>query len=235
MKDMQTSFTCQEYGDSAVLINIENDDYEVRWLTVQLLGDAMREKTSLGIIDVVASFQSVFISFDALVIDHSKVCEIVKDELQSDLAPRVPNHFKIPIVYGDVFGPHINQVAEICGISVDDVIAIHSGQDWAIRFVGSPIGAPFLDGPKFPVSVPRLTTPVTRMEPGSVAVSGLQSIIYNAPSPGGWQVVGRTPVKLFDLETNPNVPYRAGDRIRFIPISPSDWDNWNKYFHQVKL
>jgi KipI family sensor histidine kinase inhibitor len=235
MKDMQTSFTCQEYGDSAVLINIENDDYEVRWLTVQLLGDAMREKTSLGIIDVVASFQSVFISFDALVINHSQVFEIVKDELQSDLTPRVPNHFKIPIVYGDVFGPHINQVAEICGISVDDVIEIHSGQDWAIRFVGSPIGAPFLDGPKFPVSVPRLTTPVTRMEPGSVAVSGLQSIIYNAPSPGGWQVVGRTPVKLFDLETNPNVPYRAGDRIRFIPISPSDWDNWNKYFHQVKL
>ncbi|CAB4345405.1 unannotated protein [freshwater metagenome] len=235
MKNVKTSFTCQEYGDSAVLINIENDDYETRWLATQSLGDALRDKTSIGIIDVVASFQTVFISFNALVTNHAAVFEIVKDYLQADLVPRTPNHFKLPVIYGDTYGPHINQVAEICGITPDEVMEIHSSQDWVIRFVGSPVGAPMMDGPKFPISVPRLQTPVTRMEPGSVAVSGLQSIIYNAPSPGGWQVIGRTPVKLFDLETNPNVPYRAGDHIKFEPIAPADWDNWNRLFHQVKI
>jgi KipI family sensor histidine kinase inhibitor len=235
MKDMKTSFTFQEYGDSAVLINMENDDYETRWLTAQLLGDSLRERIHDGIIDVVASYQTVFISFNSLAINHNAVFEIVKELLQAELVPRTPNHFKLPVLYGDEFGPHINQVAEICNISPDEVIEIHSSQDWVVRFIGSPIGAPMMDGPKFPVSVPRLQTPVARMEPGSVAVSGLQSIIYNAPSPGGWQVIGRTPVKLFDLEANPSMPFRAGDLIRFIPIAHSDWDNWNRMFHQVKI
>ena len=235
MKNMIPSFTCQEYGDSAVLINMENDDYETRWLTTQSLGDALRVGVYVGIIDVVASYQTVFISFDSLVLNHNAVFQIVKELLQADLVPRTPNHFKLPVLYGDVFGPHIDQVAEICNISPDEVIEIHSSQDWVVRFIGSPIGAPMMDGPKFPVSVPRLQTPVARMEPGSVAVSGLQSIIYNAPSPGGWQVIGRTPVKLFDLEANPNMPFRAGDQIRFIPIAHSDWDNWNRMFHQVKI
>lgn len=235
MKNMIPSFTCQEYGDSAVLINIENDDYETRWLTTQSLGDALRVGVYVGIIDVVASYQTVFISFDSLVINHNAVFEIVKELLQADLVPRTPNHFKLPVLYGDVYGPHINQVAEICGISPKEVIEIHSNQEWVVRFVGSPVGAPMMDGPKFPISVPRLQTPVARMEPGSVAVSGLQSIIYNAPSPGGWQVIGRTPVKLFDLEASPNMPFQAGDRIKFVPIAHSDWDNWNRMFHQVKI
>jgi inhibitor of KinA len=73
------------------------------------------------------------------------------------------------------------------------------------------------------------------MIPGSVALSGFQTIIYNAPSPGGWQVIGRTPVQLFDLKQNPPVPYHPGDRIRFKPISQREWDSWNKPFHEVKL
>ena len=235
MKNMIPSFTCQEYGDSAVLINIENDDYETRWLTTQSLGDALRVGVYVGIIDVVASYQTVFISFNSLVINHNAVFEIVKELLQADLVPRIANHFKLPVLYGDVYGPHINQVAEICGISPKEVIEIHSNEEWVVRFVGSPVGAPMMDGPKFPISVPRLQTPVARMEPGSVAVSGLQSIIYNAPSPGGWQVIGRTPVKLFDLEASPNMPFQAGDRIKFVPIAHSDWDNWNRMFHQVKI
>jgi KipI family sensor histidine kinase inhibitor len=139
------------------------------------------------------------------------------------------------VLYGEVYGPHLNQVAEVCGISPQEVIEIHSTQDWIIRFIGSPVGAPMMDGPKLPVSVPRLQTPVARMDPGSVAVSGLQSIIYNAPSPGGWQVIGRTPVKLFDLEASPNMPFLAGDRIRFVPIALSQWESWNRYFHQVEI
>jgi KipI family sensor histidine kinase inhibitor len=235
MKNLKTSFSCQEYGDSAVLINIENTDYETRWLTTQSLGDVLRDKTSIGIIDVVASFQTVFISFNALVISHAAVFEIVKEHLQADLEPRTPNYFKLPVLYGDVYGPHLNQVAEVCGISPQEVIEIHSTQDWIVRFIGSPVGAPMMDGPKLPVSVPRLQTPVARMEPGSVAVSGRQSIIYNAPSPGGWQVIGRTPVKLFDLAASPNMPFLAGDRIRFVPVEFSQWESWNRYFHQVEI
>ena len=231
----QASITCNDYGDSAVLVTINNDDYEIRWLTSQSLGNALRIKSSQGIVDVVASFQSVFVSFDPEITSHSQIMTLIQNELQAELVPLPSRLFKVPVVYGDEFGPHINQVSDICGISPDEVIDIHAGQDWVVRFVGSPVGAPLMDGPKFPTSIPRLTTPVARMNPGSVAVSGLQSIIYNAPSPGGWQVIGRTPVTLFDLVAKPNVPYLAGDRIRFVPILSSEWDLWDKKFHEVQV
>lgn len=230
-----TNVSCVEYGDSAVLVNINNEDYEIRWLTSQSLGNSLRERKSCGIIDVVASFQTVFVSFNPLITNHYELMALIQEQVKADLMPVSPRHLKIPVVYGDVFGPHIMQVAQICGISPQEVIDIHSSHEWTVRFVGSPVGAPLMDGPKFPISVPRLKTPVARMEPGSVAVSGFQSIIYNAPSPGGWQVIGRTPVSLFDLVGDPHVPYQAGDLIRFVPIVPEEWDKWARMFKQVAL
>ena len=95
-----------------------------------------------------------------------------------------------------------------------------------MRFVASPIGAPLMDGSQLPVSVPRLATPRAKVQPGSVALSGRQCVIYNAPSPGGWQIIGRTPAVMFDLATPPHVVYRAGDQLRCVPIEAADWDAW---------
>jgi KipI family sensor histidine kinase inhibitor len=228
-------YICHEYGDSGILVDFTSENYEERWRQTQALGNALRESSAPGLIDVVATYQNVFVSFNPLLASHDFVKDLIESLIQSNTAPREAIVFKIPIVYGQEFGPHLEFVANVCELTQTQFIELHSGEDWKIRFVGSPVGAPFLDGPKIPVSIPRLTTPLTRMVPGSVALSGFQSIIYNAPSPGGWQVVGRTPVQLFDLNQNPPVPYSPGDRIRFKPISESEWNSWNKAFHGVEL
>jgi allophanate hydrolase subunit 1 len=85
-----------------------------------------------------------------------------------------------------------------------------------------------LDGPRLARSIPRLASPRARLGAGSVGVSGFQSIIYNAPSPGGWRIIGRTPAVLFDLDRPPHVAYRPGDRLRFVPIASDDWESWRR-------
>ena len=235
MANLVADHLCHEYGDSGILVDFTNENYEGRWQQSQSLGNALRESNERGIVDVVATYQNVFVSFNPLLASHDSVKNLIESLIQSKAAPREARVFNIPIVYGQEFGPHLDFVAQVCELTKSQFIELHSGEDWTIRFVGSPVGAPFLDGPKIPASIPRLTTPLARMVPGSVALSGFQSIIYNAPSPGGWQVIGRTPVQLFDLNQKPPVPYNPGDRIRFKPISEQEWDSWNKPFHEVKL
>ncbi|MEY4900909.1 MAG: hypothetical protein RI895_1331 [Actinomycetota bacterium] len=235
MSNLVAEHICHEYGDSGILVDFTSATYEDRWQQAQALGDALRESAELGLVDVVSTYQNVFVSFNQLLASHKSIMDVIEKLIKSKPALRTPTVFNIPIAYGQEHGPHLEFVAKTCELTPKQVIELHSGEDWTIRFIGSPVGAPFLDGPKIPVSIPRLTTPLARMIPGSVALSGFQSIIYNAPSPGGWQVIGRTPVQLFDLNQNPPVPYHPGDRIRFKPISQREWDTWNKPFHEVKL
>ena len=217
-----------EYGDAGLLVDVLEADYETRWAATQAIGGALRESPPPGLVDVVASYQNVFVSFDPLVTDHAAIRSAVRAAIEetsgAQREPAQPRRLVVPVVYGGEHGPDLAAVAELLGLSAEEVVARHTGQDWTVRFVGSPIGAPMLDGPRMPASIPRLTEPRARVEPGSVAVSGCQSMIYNAPSPGGWQLIGRTPLTLFDLTEPPHVPYRAGDLIRFTPITPDDRD-----------
>lgn len=235
MANLVTEHISHEYGDSGILVDFTNTEYEDRWQRAQALGNALRSSAEPGLVDVVSTYQNVFVSFNPLLASHKSIMDVIETLMKSKPVPRIATVFNIPIAYGREYGPHLEFVAKTCELTPPQLIELHSGEEWTIRFVGSPVGAPFLDGPKIPVSVPRLTTPLARMITGSVALSGFQTIIYNAPSPGGWQVIGRTPVQIFDLTHNPPVPYAPGDRIQFKPISQREWDAWNKPFHEVKL
>lgn len=217
---------CHEYGDAGLLVDIEARDYVTRWATAQSLGDKLRAAVLPGLCDVVASYQNVFVAFDPLVLSHDDVRDAVGELSQAAVPARPPRHFLVQVSYGGDFGPDLPAVAAEVGMTPEEVVARHVSQPWVVRFVGSPVGAPMMDGPGMPTPVPRLARPRARVAPGSVAVSGLQSLIYNAPSPGGWQVIGRSPARLFDLDEPPHVPYRAGDTIQFVRIAPSEWDRW---------
>jgi len=216
---------CHLYGDAGLLVDLVAEEYEVRWSAAQAIGEALRSAPPAGFVDVVASYQNVFVSFDPLVTDHAAIQTVVEDVLNHGSERPKPRVFEIPVLYGGEAGVCLHDVARLCGLTPDEVIEVHAGGEWVVRFVGSPVGAPMMDGPRLPTSIPRLATPRARMEPGSVAVSGFQSIIYNAPSPGGWRVIGLSPAKLFDLAHPPHVAYRPGDRFRFRPISVDEWDD----------
>ena len=216
----------RSYGDSGLLIEFDDGDREHRWRAAQELGTQLRASRPTGLLDVVASFTSVFAAFDPLITDIAMLTAVIESATGAEPDPPESRLFLLPVVYGGSFGPDLSSVADHLGMSSTEVVDRHTGEPWLVRFVGSPAGAPLMDGPTLPASVPRLAAPRSRLDPGSVGLSGQQCIVYNAPSPGGWQLIGRTPLRMFDVDTPPHVAYRSGDRIRFTPIPASDWDHW---------
>lgn len=220
---MPASLTVHDYGDAALLVDVAGGDVEANWSRAQALGQALRRHP--GVTDVVATYHHVFVAYDPLTADGGDIRTALAELVQEPVLDHVPQRLIVPVVYGGRHGPDLDDVAGLMDTDPQDVIDRHSGADWVIRFVGSPVGAPFLEGPRMPLSVPRLAEPRTRVETGSVGLSGFQSAIYNAPSPGGWRIIGRTPLRPFVIDRIPHVPYRAGDLIRFSPIGELDWDD----------
>ena len=144
-------------------------------------------------------------------------------EPTADVTPR---DFTVPVVYGGARGPDLEVVAGELGVTPDEVVALHTSTPWVVRFRGSPVASPMMDGPRLPASVSRHPTPRTRVAPGSVGLSGQQCVIYSVASPGGWRLVGQTPTRLFDVTTDDLVAYRPGDRLHFTALSDADWDDW---------
>ncbi len=214
--------TFKEYGDAALLVDLVGGSYDDRWSMSQALGRALRGHCPPGYVDAVASYQNVVVFFNPILTDAAAVESDVRRLL--DRVPRCPpaaTH-EILVLYGGQHGPDLDAVAAELHLTPQEVVQRHTSTEWVIRFVGSPTGAPMMDGWDVPASVARLARPRARVEPGSVGVSGMQSTIYNAPSPGGWRLIGRTPQQLFDRDRTPPVAYAPGDRIRFVPVEHSD-------------
>lgn len=227
MATSPTPVSFREYGDAGLLVEVLDQDHERRWARTQALGERLRRQRPDGLVDVVASFTCVFVSFDPLRTDRPTLEAAVTHLVGHGVAPQgTPRRLRIPVVYGGSHGPDLAETAELLGMTADEVVARHTGQDWVVRFVASPAGAPLMDGSRWPTSLPRLAVPRPRVDQGSLGLSGFQSIIYNASSPGGWRLIGRTPVVLFDLGRPPYAACSAGDRIRFRSVPAEAWDRW---------
>ncbi|MEN3356446.1 MAG: 5-oxoprolinase (ATP-hydrolyzing) subunit [Mycobacteriales bacterium] len=230
------------YGDSAVLATAVGGDDEQRWRAVHRLADLLPAAAGLG---VVATYDSLLVEFDCELTSHREVTAELRGAAarlgeRADgwagggaggptdgrvgggpagaVAAPAPRTFHVPVAYGGEHGPDLPAVAAELGLPVDEVVRLHSATPWTVRFLGAPAGAPMLDGSPFPAPVPRRRRPRTRVPAGSVAVAGLQAVVYPVPSPGGWQLIGRTPLRLIDIDRVPHVAYRPGDVMRFVPV-----------------
>lgn len=212
-----------EYGDSGVLVDVMAPTYSERWEAAQALADSLITDPPSGFMDVVGSFEHLFVSFDPLVTNVAGITQSFDHRLQTRSSRR-KRCFSIPVVYGGGSGPDLDQVADELGMSTEGLIRLHCSSPWVVRFCGSPVGAPLMDGPDIPGPVARCRHPRTRVPSGSVALSGKQCVIYPVASPGGWRLIGRTPLTLLDLDNETLVAYRPGDLIRFTPIQESDWE-----------
>lgn len=226
MTTSQVVLRVNPYGDAGLLVEFDGGDRESRWQAARDLGAFLRAAPPQGVMDVVASFTSVFVAFDPLSSDTASLTELVQSTPSAAGGTGPSRLFTLPVVYGGTCGLDLELVARDLGLTCDEVIQMHTSMPWTVRFIGSPAGAPLMEGPSLPANVPRLSTPRTRVDQGAVGLSGMQSIIYNAPSPGGWKLIGRTPLRLFDLDTPPHVPYQPGDQLRFVRIEPGAWDFW---------
>ena len=214
--------TVQECGDAAVLVVVRGGSADERWELVHGLAEELGD----GPLAPVPTYDRLLVEFDPLQTTHRTVTDLVHRAL-AGLAPRGSREvreFEIPVVYGGEPGPDLDLVAEQQGRSPEEIVAIHSGAEYTVRCLGSPAGAPMMDGPPFPAPVPRLASPRPRVPAGAVAVAGRQAVVSAMPAPGGWAVLGRTPLRLLDLGAVPPAAYRPGDRIRFRAVGPDEFD-----------
>jgi inhibitor of KinA len=171
-----------------------------------------------GVTNVHPAYASILIDFDLLRIGRPDVERTAVELFARAAAAPLPEPrtVEIPVAYGGEWGPDLEAVAALTGHTPDEVVALHSSAEYLVYFLGFSPGFPYLGGLPESIAAPRLDTPRRRVPAGSVAIGGRQTGVYPMASPGGWRIIGRTALRLFDPDADPPVLLRMGDHVRFI-------------------
>ena len=182
-------------------------------------------KSAHGVVNVHPAYASILIDFDPLAIGHRDLERMAAElNAQAVAAPLPePRPVEIPVCYGGEYGPDLEEVAALHGRTAEDVAAIHASAEYLVYFLGFSPGFPYLGGMPESIAAPRLATPRRRVPAGSVAIGGRQTGVYPLASPGGWRIIGRTPLRLFRLDQDPPALLQMGDHVKFTPISKGDF------------
>lgn len=176
-----------------------------------------------GVRNLHPAYCSLLIKFDGLKLGHDDLEAILRGYLErlKDV-PREPRLIEIPVCYGGEHGPDLNEVAAVHGITSAQAIEMHSSATYEVYFLGFVPGFAYLGELPSGLVTPRLATPRPRVSPGSVGIAGSQTAVYPFATPGGWRLLGRTPIEMFraeSIDTSGMSLLSIGDRVRFIPIS----------------
>ena len=182
-----------------------------------------------GIVEIVPTYRSLLIIYNPLIISVDglkKRLERIERGLQQTPLPE-PKLTRIPVVYGGSYGPDLDYVAKFCQITSEEVVRLHCSKPYHIYMVGFMPGFPYMGEVPEALITPRLKTPRLSVPAGSVAIAQRQTGIYSMESPGGWQIIGQTPVQLFDPEKEPPALLQMGDLVQFFPISEKEFKEWH--------
>ena len=208
------------YGDSALLIDYEVPGYSDRVNTrLNHLAKTLRAENIWQ--EIVPSYKSVLVVFDSAQLSLGEATTKIEQTLKGlSRSPRIKGKtLEIPVVYGGKYGPDMAAIKKASGLTYSEIIETHSAQEYRVCMMGFIPGFCFLSEVPAILQHPRHDTPRAHVPAGSVGIAGWQTGIYGLDSPGGWQIIGRTPLKLFDKTRETPFLMEAGDRIKFIPSS----------------
>lgn len=208
-------------GDAAVVVELGDEIGQEVNRRVHDLARAIEHHRVAGLVDLVPTYRSLLVYYDPMrTLRADLEREIAALEAGLGVVERPPARIvEMPTLYGGEFGPDLPFVAGHAQLSADEVIRIHAESDYLVHMMGFTAGFPYLGGMSARIATPRLKTPRTRIPAGSVGIAQQQTGIYPTESPGGWQIIGRTPVRIFDPRLDPPVAVEAGQYIRFVPIN----------------
>lgn len=212
-------------GDSSLLVQfgdeIKPEINRKIAATVQL----MREQHIEGVLDVIPAFCSLLVNYDPRVASYNEIKTRITNLLKIETTAGAERKriFEIPVCYGGKYGPDMAFIAEHAGMTEAEVIRLHSSRDYLIYMLGFLPGFCYLGGLDERLHTPRLASPRLKIEAGSVGIGGSQTGIYPMDSPGGWQLMGMTPVKTYDPERKIPILVEAGDYIRFVPVDEEEY------------
>jgi len=224
-KKGKAPLVCRLAGDTGLIVEFgEGIDPAVN-ARVRAVAAAVKTRPPRGVIEIIPTYRSLLLIYDPLITLPEKLIRFI-EQADTGLGDEDAGPFRrveIPVCYGGEFGPDMDTVAKTAGLGIEEVIQRHSAPDYLIYMVGFTPGFPFLGGLDEKLFTPRLKTPRMAVPQGSVGIANNQTGIYPITSPGGWQIIGRTPLSLFAPHRENPFLYQAGDRIRFIPISLEEY------------
>jgi len=238
--DLRTNVHIEPFSDSAILIEFGKEANKDTHQHIQQLTRYLDQHSFLGFIEYIPAFTNVVVFYDPLVIYENyqnslqkvspyKIVSALLAEIMEKLngdGEYNPRIVEIPVCYGGEFGPDLELVASINKLTPEEVITIHTSGEYLVHMIGFAPGFPFLGGMSKKIAAPRQPSPRPLIPPGSVGIAGVQTGVYPIGTPGGWNLIGRTPVDLFLPKENPPSLLQAGDMVKFRPISQEEYNGW---------
>lgn len=214
------------FGDAALLVEFgEVVDPAINALVIAL-DQKLTQEAVPGVVELAPSFRSLLVQFDPLVTDASDIrnrIEAVLGDLQ--IGTQTGRHWILPACYEGDLAPDLELVAQETGVGPAEIVAAHSGTVHQVYMLGFLPGCPYLGGVPDTLNLPRRKDPRLKVPKGSIGLAVGLSVIYPTESPGGWNLIGRTPVEMFDPSKETPALLAPGDRITFEPIGKADYDD----------
>lgn len=213
-------------GDSALIVRVGDSLGEVL-ATARKLEAAQLP----GVVEVVPGFASVALFLQSpasLEGCAAAIPSALRGRRRPAKTARAPRLVEVPVCYDPEFGLDLEMVAQHCRLSPEEITRRHAAGVYHVRCIGFTPGFPYLSGLPSALATPRRTTPRTMVPAGSVAIAAGQAGIYPLQSPGGWNILGRTPLRLFEAEREPAALLAPGDQLRFVPINREEFARWEK-------
>lgn len=215
-------------GESALIVEFdERIDPEINARAIAC-AQTIEAARVPGVRDVVPTYRSVAVYFDPLRTGGDALLALIEDAAGRPHPPATASRpaVRIPVCYGGDLGPDLAAVAAFAGMPESDVIRAHSGTTYRVFMLGFVPGFAYLGIVDARIAMPRHATPRVRVPAGSVGIAGVQTGVYSADTPGGWQLIGRTPLKPFDPSREDPFLMQAGDAVQFYPIERAEFDRW---------
>lgn len=208
-------------GENALILYLGTETSPAISARVQAAAAAVEPALGDDLVDLVPSYASLLIIYDALRTDHLSVAHRVRQAVDglTGVEPGEGRCVALPVYYAPEAGADLESLAARSGLSVEEVIALHSGTEYRVYAIGFAPGFAYLGQVDERIAAPRLATPRQKVPRGAVAIADRQTAVYPAVSPGGWNLIGRCPVRMFDPAADPVMPVAVGDRVRFEPVS----------------
>jgi inhibitor of KinA len=213
-------------GDTAIVIEFGDQIDRAVSEQVLRLGARVRQAGIAGILETVPTFRSLLVHYDPLRITAAALIETIQ-ALPSDESKLEQNRilWHVPVCYEGELAPDLESVAERIGLTPEAVVALHSGTDYHVYMIGFLPGFPYMGDLPAPLVLPRRSDPRVRVPPGAVAIAMAMTAIYPLQSPGGWHLLGTTPIRLFDLTWPAPALFAPGDAVRFEPVNRAMFDD----------
>jgi len=210
------------FGDSALLVEFGDGINLMLNRKVTTLNEAILEAEVQGVEELVPTYRSLLICYNPLKTTYEQLVFRIREieERPAESSAEVEGRkIVVPVVYGGEYGLDLGSVARYHGLMEEEVVKLHSGREYRVYMIGFVAGFPYLGEVPDEIATPRLGTPRLKVPAGSVGIAEKQTGIYPCEAPGGWQIVGRTPLELFDSMRQPPALLEPGDAVKFEPIS----------------